>query len=491
MLEQLGGHQFRHFSLSAKKRKASSAVAALPEDEQDAGWDFIIANGERGRSNLKQLLWIHRHIKRDGSPINGWNEKLVQRGLDSLANDGALAALISRYDLTIAALHPDLLSMLERILPHLRLHSLWLLGQSGVGKTPLARIIAMMFSRHYGGTGTFRTASEFDFFRGLFFEKTCPAVFDDGTIGNETIKKKKAFSDVGDQETITKERWNAAKFVRHQLRIVCDNQYDPEREPTNADIDNKIEHEAFLRMVRPAIGDVSDADSMAVLKRAAFLLFTKENIYFRFPTERKVKVERLHWPRGDILTDACKKDIANMKAGGPPPEDFEASVAWECAWLAEAPRKHDHPVQPAAAEGREPTPLVDALLLADHGATASGSASSVQQLCPPPVGNFGIADSSLSSVVLPPGRIKMEAEEFHEGHAWLARECAKDAVNCDNDPVIVDWSRPVLVKREPEIFTHLRDAPNQLIELDTPSPSPKKRATQTAVLNPLSWPPSK
>ena len=95
-------------------------MAALPEDEQDAGWDFIIANGERGRSNLKQLLWIHRHIKRDGSPINGWNEKLVQRALDSLANDGALAALISRYDLTIAALHPDLLSMLERILPHLR-----------------------------------------------------------------------------------------------------------------------------------------------------------------------------------------------------------------------------------------------------------------------------------------------------------------------------------------------------------------------------------
>ena len=66
----------------------------------------------------------------------------------------------------------------------------------------------MMFSRHYGGTGTFRTASEFDFFRGLFFEKTCPAIFDDGTIGNETIKKQKAFSDVGDQETITKERWN-------------------------------------------------------------------------------------------------------------------------------------------------------------------------------------------------------------------------------------------------------------------------------------------
>ena len=33
-----------------------------------------------------------------------------------------------------------------------------------------------------------------------------PCIFDDGEIGNEAIKKKKAFSDVGDSETILKER---------------------------------------------------------------------------------------------------------------------------------------------------------------------------------------------------------------------------------------------------------------------------------------------
>ena len=114
MLEQLGRHQFRHFSLSAEKRKVISGPAPAKED-QDAGWDFIIQHEERDKCNLKQLRWIHRHIHRDGSPIKGWNEKLVQRALDSLANDGTMAALISRYDLTMDALEPQILEIMEQI----------------------------------------------------------------------------------------------------------------------------------------------------------------------------------------------------------------------------------------------------------------------------------------------------------------------------------------------------------------------------------------
>ena len=63
----------------------------------------------------------------------------------------------------------------------------------------------MIFSRHHGGPGQFRSAPEFDFFRRIFFDKSTPAIFDDGEIGNETIKKKKAFSDMGDSETVLKE----------------------------------------------------------------------------------------------------------------------------------------------------------------------------------------------------------------------------------------------------------------------------------------------
>ncbi|CAK9063141.1 unnamed protein product [Durusdinium trenchii] len=299
MLECLGGHQFRHFSLSAEKVRSNKARAPQGEDEQDAGWDFIISNGERDKENLKQMRWIHRHIQKEGSPIHGWNEKLVQRALDCLANDGCLAKLSDRYDLTIQAIQPEILTILEDLLPHLRGHSL--------------------------------SAPEFDFFRGIFFDKATPAIFDDGEIGNETIKKKKAFSDVGDSETILKERWTAAKFVMHQLRIFVDNQYNPEGQEGDVDgvFSAEVSHESFMKLVRPAVGYIANADAMAILKRAAFIVFAEKYIYFRPPTEKHVKVQRVFWTNSDskdILLPVCKPTLKNWKNGGPQPDTYSGRL---------------------------------------------------------------------------------------------------------------------------------------------------------------------
>ena len=231
MLEQMGGLQSRHYALSGEKKRSASSAAlggGVAEEDQDAGWDFIIQHGERDKGELKQLRWIHKNINREGSPIKGWSEKLVQRALDSLANDGCLAKLATRYDLVVTDFHPLFLDLIFKdAVPHLLDHSLWLLGEPGVGKTPLARATAMMFSRYYGGSGQFRTSSDFNFFRGIFFNTATPAIYDDGDISGEAVKKKKAFADVGDNEGILKERWNAAKFLKNQLRIVVDNAYSP------------------------------------------------------------------------------------------------------------------------------------------------------------------------------------------------------------------------------------------------------------------------
>ena len=141
------------------------------------------------------------------------------------------------------------------------------------------------------------------------------------------IKKKKAFSDVGDQETILKERWTAAKFVQHQMRIVLDNQCDPADEPPEVALEDFISHTAFMKLVKPALGYIAAADARAILKRAVFMVFTKDFIYYRFPTEKEVDVKRLKWPRGDLLKDSCEHIIGNMKAGGPMPDDYEDRVA--------------------------------------------------------------------------------------------------------------------------------------------------------------------
>lgn len=83
MLGQLGGVQFRKYTLTPEKRKPASSAPA-PEND---GWQFIQEHGEMDKSDLKQLKWIHHHINLEGCPIHGWQECLVQKALDSLAND--------------------------------------------------------------------------------------------------------------------------------------------------------------------------------------------------------------------------------------------------------------------------------------------------------------------------------------------------------------------------------------------------------------------
>ena len=188
LLEQLGGSQFRLYSLSTDRGPTKASKGPSPED---AGWNFIMEKGEMDKGGLKQLRWIHQQINCPESPIHGWSEKLVQCALDSLANDGCVAKLCTRYDLTMHDVEPDIRQVLESIVPYLRNHSLWLLGEPGKGKTPPGRIIAMMYSRFHGGDGLYQTTCDLDLFRGIQFTKGIPALYDDGDIGNEAVKRKR------------------------------------------------------------------------------------------------------------------------------------------------------------------------------------------------------------------------------------------------------------------------------------------------------------
>ncbi|CAE7556086.1 unnamed protein product [Symbiodinium microadriaticum] len=282
MLENLGGTQFRLFSLTPDcKKSTKSAVMEKSEEELEKGFEFIREHGERDRGNLKQLVWIQKSIA-GNTPIKGWRDGLVQKALDSLATDATMSKLITRYDLIIGDFEEGIQDLMQKLVPYLREHALWILGAAGKGKTPLGRVIAMMFSRYHGGTGSYRSGSDFDYFRGCPFTKKVSAIYDDGDIGLEPVKKKKAFSDVADTETLTKERWTAAKFVQNQLRVVIDNAFEPEKEQTiSVDPNPTISHDQFLDIIRPAIRDMSTADIMAILKRSVFVVVGKEIVYWR------------------------------------------------------------------------------------------------------------------------------------------------------------------------------------------------------------------
>ena len=329
MLEHLGGIQFKKYALTPEKRKASSSA---PPPEND-GWQFIQEHGELDKSDLKQLKWIHHYINLETSPIHGWQERLVQKALDSLANDTTVAKLCNRYDLTIMDIEPEIRNILEEIVPCLRDHALWLLGEAGKGKTPLGRIIAMMFSRHHGGIGAFRTTADLDFFKGIPFTKCVPALYDDGSIGMEETKKLKAFCDVGDDESMTRARWTSAKFVRNQLRIVLDNTYNPDAEPEDNNTEDalSVSFDDFFLMIRPALGSMSRTDAMAILKRSAFMIFGQKHITFRLPSQKEIMARRIRWSKADIVLDSSKDRLKNYKDGGAPPADHDQRTAWEAA----------------------------------------------------------------------------------------------------------------------------------------------------------------
>ena len=270
MLDQLGGVQFRIFALTPALKKAPKGIPEKSEEDLDKGFEYIRVHGERDKGALKQLLWIQKAITGD-TPIKGWRDGLVQRCLDSLATDATMSKLVTRYDLTMADFDEQFQNIFQGIVPYLREHALWILGEPGKGKTPLGRVLAMMFSRLHGGPGCYRSASDFDYFRGAPFSTHVPAIYDDGDIGAEPIKKKKAFSDVSDEETLTRERWTAAKFVQNQLRIVIDNSYAPAHEPTMPmDINPSIPHEDFIKMLRPALGALPVYAMLSYLVQSIF-----------------------------------------------------------------------------------------------------------------------------------------------------------------------------------------------------------------------------
>ena len=161
-----------------------------------------------------------------------------------------------------------------------------------------------------------------------------PAIFDDGEIEAEPIKKKKAFSDVGDLETILRERWTAAKFVKHQLRIVCDNSCDDELpEDFHTPESLIVPHEQFIKIVHKALGCIPVPDQQAILKRAVFIVISKKHIYIRKPSEQEIDVRRMRWSRSDILIPECKPRFSNYRKDGPPPIKKEKHDQKEASFL--------------------------------------------------------------------------------------------------------------------------------------------------------------
>ena len=362
MLEQMGGMQFKISALESAQRGRSSCEPPMRTDaDLDAGFDYIRQHGLGVEGKFQQVVWVRKEIASESSPLHKWHPALVKAALEALHSDGTFAKVTTTFGIALADFDDWLLSVIWEIAPCLIDHSLWLLGEAGAGKTPLARAIANMLSRYWGGRGMFRSTTDLDFLRGVRGSKQVPVIADDPGINGVEIKKTKSFSDVSLGEAMSKERWSGVFFVQGQLRIVCDNLYDPQQEPPNAGpfLSNTIKHEEFLQIIAPAFPEGTSRQNVeAILKRAVFIVNSTEWLYWRKPGVEARDVSRIFLgEKKTFLKDTSGPIMAAIKADEKyVPTGYADKIAWEDAMFADVLKlkRNAEPLQAPPPESADP-----------------------------------------------------------------------------------------------------------------------------------------
>ena len=151
------------------------------------------------------------------------------------------------------------------------------MGLAERGKTPLAQAIGMASSEYHIlvqpkeaelNKPSFRTCASLDQLRGGSGMLERPDLLDDADPATLPVSKLKSLLDSTLAEVRTVERWTTSRFVRHQLRIVCDNKVEESAEtPKGSGLHVPLKH--FLDMIKPAFHKkASKQDIMACLKRS-------------------------------------------------------------------------------------------------------------------------------------------------------------------------------------------------------------------------------
>ena len=357
-LEGLGGRQFKCFELSSAATRKPAKAGAFEDknDEIDAGFDYILKYGPRSASENAQLRWQTKNTRKVDSPIYGWPTALVDKALRNLSTDGALARKEFNWPipLTIRYYQPWLMKILEEMWDFDQT-ALLLLGEAGVGKSPLGRSILMAQARHNKtrfkaeGSPCIRCTPEIDFLRGEPGSILMGDFLDDTSLSLLSMKMVKAFLEVGLYESMAWARWGATKWVQNEPRAVADNSYD-DGVPLPPSFMNEVSFKTFWKIIRPAFTEQATPAHMdAIFKRGAFLANSKEHLYYRPAGINKDPVRRISMPICEYLTEEGKQVYGRFKDGEKDmPECFEEEIQKEQEWIEMIMKK-------SLKEGRQPS----------------------------------------------------------------------------------------------------------------------------------------
>ena len=225
LLQKLTGWSVLCYTTQIKTKAGAKVKSKSGLDE---GFAFIRAGGPRSNVHNRQIEWTEIDTHREDNPIFGcW---FGARKFERLCVNQCLCRACEWFPLHIAW-HPWLVlhDCLYPVLPTLKDITLVLLGLTEKGKILVAQAVAMAMSEYWLVVDqkdqelepSFCLAASLDQLRGDPGVKYRPHILDDADTSAIPISKMKGFLDSNMSDAFTVERWTAAKFVKHQLRIVC------------------------------------------------------------------------------------------------------------------------------------------------------------------------------------------------------------------------------------------------------------------------------
>eukprot|EP00438_Fugacium_kawagutii_P031852 Skav230348 [mRNA] locus=scaffold25:300997:302825:- [translate_table: standard] len=319
--------------------KVKSQLKVKAKSDLEDGFSHIRNEGPRSNIHNRQTEWTEIEIHRQDSPIFGWSAGLVKESLKGYASTNVFAEPVTDFYLTLHDLREWFLhDCLYPLLPVLKEKTLVLMGLAEKGKTPVAQALAMAMSEYWLLVDekdqeiqpSFRLAASLDQLRGDPGLKYRPDILDDADTSTIPIAKMKSFLDSSITEAFT------------------DNKVNEEAETTIAPGQTNIPFKQFLEMIQPAFpGQATKQDAMACLKRAHWIVNLNHAVYVRPAGVNEDPVPLVTFPpdESDFISDEGKKVLGAMRQG--------ISISQD-TWLEK--RQWSHDLVSMLLEGKRPPP---------------------------------------------------------------------------------------------------------------------------------------
>ncbi|CAE7786825.1 unnamed protein product [Symbiodinium sp. CCMP2592] len=314
----------------APSYKAKEPKEKKPASTLQTGFDFIRSEGPRTNIGNRQVEWTEIEVNRTDGPLSGWSTGLVKECLRNHSKTQVYAKPQTDFYLTLHGVAGWFLDdVLVNILGDLQNKTLVMMGFAEKGKTPVAQAIAMAMSEYHiirnskekEMQPSFRLCASLDQLRGDSGCVERPDILDDPDTNYHASSV----------EAEVLPRLNTtARFVRSQLRIICDNRVNEDAEPSKGT--GYVSLKAFMDMIQPAFPDkASKQDIMACLKRSHWVVNLRQGVYLRPAGTSNDDVMCISCTDGvdDFISPEGKKVMALMKDGCKiPPPDWTTKRQW-------------------------------------------------------------------------------------------------------------------------------------------------------------------